>query len=92
MKRFNNKNIDKLAQMACSNSCEAFFGVLTKFSEGKRLNLEHTDLWKSMILLVFCRTGNIDETHKELAVLLNLNVTGAEIVQLAKKKQGTKEK
>jgi len=44
MKRFNTKNIDKLAQMACGNSCEAFFGVLTKFSEGKHLNLEHTDL------------------------------------------------
>jgi len=85
MKCFNNKNIDKLAQMACSNSCEAFFGVLTIFLEGKRLNLEHTDLWKSMVLLVIYRTGNIDETHKELSSLLNLNVVAAEIVQLAKK-------
>ena len=61
--RFNLKIIDKLAKMACSNSCEAFFGVLTKFSEGKRINLEHSDLWKSTILLVFCRSGNIEETH-----------------------------
>ena len=85
MKRFNTKNIDKLAQMACSTSCKAFFGVLTKFSEGKRLNLEHTNLWKSMIFLVFCRTGNTYETHKELSGLLNLNVTVVETVQLAKK-------
>ena len=85
--RFNHKNIDRLAQMACSNSCEAFSSVLTKFSEGKRLNLEHTDLWKSMILLVFCRTGNIEETHKELGGILNLNTTTAETVRLAKKKR-----
>ena len=55
--KFNEKNIDKLVTMVCSNSCEAFFGVLTKFSEGTCLNVEHTDLWKSMMLLVFCRTG-----------------------------------
>ena len=82
-KRFNLKNIDKLAQMACSNSCEGFFSVLAKFSEGKRLNLEHTDMWKSMILLVFCRTGNIEETHKELGGILGLSTTTAEKKRLA---------
>lgn len=82
-KRFNEKNIDKLAEMACSNSCEAFYSVLTKFSEGKRLNLEHTDLWKNMILLVFCRTGNIEETHQELSDILGLDITSAETRRLA---------
>ena len=86
-KRFNMKNIDKLAKMACSNSCEGFFSVLTKFSEGKRLNLEHTDLWKSMILLVFCRTGNIEDTHNELGSILGLSTTTAETLRLAKNKR-----
>ena len=61
--------------------------MLAKFSEGKRLNLEHTDLWKSMILLVFCRTGSIEDTHKELSALLDLSTTSAERVQLSRKRK-----
>ena len=86
--------MDKLAEMACSNSCEAFYSILTKFSEGKRLNLEHTDLWKSMILLVFCHTGNIEETHQELSDILGLGITSTETRRLAstqKKRKQNKE-
>jgi hypothetical protein len=90
--RFNCKNIDKLAKMACSNSCEAFFGVLTKFAEGKRLNLEGKDLWKNMILLVFCRTGNIERTHKDLSSILGLSATKAKRLQLERKAKSHKRK
>jgi hypothetical protein len=90
MKRFNSKNIDKNAEMACSNDCEGFYGVLAKFSEGKRLNLEHTDLWRSMIMLVFCRTGNIEETHEELSELLGLNITNIEVMKLMQKSKKRK--
>ena len=31
--------MDKLANILSSNCCENYFGVLVKFSEGKRLNL-----------------------------------------------------
>ena len=43
MKRFNLESIDRIADMACSNSAEGFWGMVTKFSEGKRLNLDQTD-------------------------------------------------
>ena len=95
MKRFNTKNIDKISEMACSNDCEGFFGVLTKFTEGKRLNLEHTDLWRNMIMLVFCRTGIIEETHHELSRLLNLGSTEIEVMRLmqnGKKRKRNKER
>ncbi|KAK1733538.1 hypothetical protein QTG54_015826 [Skeletonema marinoi] len=76
---------DKIAEMGCSNDCEASFGELSKFSEGKRLNLEHTDLWRSMIMLVVCRSRNIEKTHKELSELLGLEVTKIEEMRMTKK-------
>ena len=45
-------NIDKLAEIMSSNLCELYFGVLNKFSEGKRLNLDHADAWQIMQLFV----------------------------------------
>ena len=86
-KRFNEKNIDRIAPMACSNSCEGYFSVLAKLSEGKRLNLEHTDLWYSMLLLVFCRSGKEGETHRQLSELLGLSSTAAEERRLAQNKK-----
>ena len=32
MKRFNEKNLDKLAMLPCMNDCENFFGLTTKHS------------------------------------------------------------
>ena len=84
-KRFNTKTIDKIARCGSSNACEGFFGTVTKFSEGKRLNLDQTDIWKAMLELAFCRYGdasdcnsNVGRTHKEIANLLGLNVTSVE--------------
>lgn len=58
---------------------------VTKFLEGKRLNLDQTDIWKAMLELAFCRYGdasdcnsNVGRTHKEIANLLGLNVTSVE--------------
>lgn len=34
----------------------------------------YTDLWKSMLLLSFCRAGNIERTHQEMSAILNLDV------------------
>lgn len=90
MRRFNDKNIDKIAEMSCSNDCEGFYSVLAKFSEGKRLNLEHTDLWRNMIMLVFCRTGMIEDCHQELSQLLNLEITTIEVMALMKRKKKRK--
>ena len=33
-------NVDKLASILSSNVCENYFGILVKFSQGKRINLD----------------------------------------------------
>ena len=37
-KRLNDSNIDRVALTYSSNNCENFFGMLTKYSHGKRIN------------------------------------------------------
>ncbi len=82
-KRFDAKSVDRVSKCLSSNPAEAFFGVVVKFSQGKRLCLEHTDLWRSMLLLGFCRAGNIERTHEELSAILSLDVLGCEKKHLA---------
>ena len=77
-KRFDGESIDRVARCLSSNPAEAFFGICSKFSQGKRLNLEHTDLWKSMVFLGLCRSGNIERTHEQISALLNLDVLAPE--------------
>ena len=78
-KRFNPQNIDRIAEMGCSNACEGFWGEVTQFSEGKRLNMEHTDYWLSMLHFTFCKSGgNQEKTHQDLAELLNVVITPQE--------------
>ena len=38
--RLNADNIDRLASIISSNCCEKYFGILVKYSQGKRLNLD----------------------------------------------------
>ena len=40
MKRITQDNINRLANIMSSNLCELYFGILTKFTEGKRLNVD----------------------------------------------------
>ena len=54
IKRFNSKSIDRIAEMAWSNTCMGFWGTVTKFSEGKQLNLDQTDYWFLMLEYCFC--------------------------------------
>jgi hypothetical protein len=42
----NAKNIAKVAQVFMSNFYENFFLILTKYSQGKRINLGMTDSWE----------------------------------------------
>ena len=46
-------------------------------TEGKRLNVDHTDLWKIILELSSClsRKDNVERTHIELSELLGLLVT-----------------
>ena len=45
-----------------------------------------------MILLVFCRTRNIERTHKDLSSILGLSATTAERLQLERKAKSLKRK
>ena len=44
--RLNSINLDKLDAILSSNGCENYSGVLVKFSQGKRLNLDQSDSWR----------------------------------------------
>ncbi|KAL7541261.1 hypothetical protein ACHAWF_006894 [Thalassiosira exigua] len=92
-KRFNVNSIDRIAKCGCSNHSERFIGTVTKFSEGKRLCLDHSDIWKCMVELAFCRAGgdNIERTHDEVSSLLGIPVTEVERLyqKRAKKKRVT---
>ena len=50
------------------------------FSEGKRINVDHTDIWKTMLELSSCVTGNgnIEQTYIELSDHLGIPVTSVE--------------
>lgn len=87
--RFDKSNLDRVATMACDNDCELFFGLTSKFSEGKRLCLDHTDLWKSMLLLSLCRSGAEEITSVQLSAKLGLDDTVVEAVarSVSKKKR-----
>ena len=77
-KRFDEESINRVSQCLSSNPAEGFFGIVPKSSQGKSLCLEHTDLWRSMLLLAFCQSGNIEHTHEELSSILGLDVLGPE--------------
>ena len=52
MTRITYANEDRLAIIMSSNICELYFGVLSKFSHGKKINLDHGDSWRVMQLFV----------------------------------------
>ena len=51
-KRIDRFNIDRVALTYSSNNCENFFGMLAKFSHGKRINFGKTDSWEAYQYLV----------------------------------------
>ena len=81
-KRFNEKTIDNMARGGCSNLSESFWNVNTKFSEGKRLNLDLTDAWIIVNKLTFCRIGegNVAKTHDEVSDKMCLPITSQELL------------
>ncbi|KAL7525158.1 hypothetical protein ACHAXR_004559 [Thalassiosira sp. AJA248-18] len=85
-KRFNENTIDNIASGGCSNLSESFWNIVTKFSEGKRLNQDHTDHYIISNLLTFCRIGpgNIERTHDQISDRLGLAVTSPELRRQAK--------
>ena len=44
-KRLDDRNIDRVAMALSSNACENFYGMLTKYTHGKRINYGQTDSW-----------------------------------------------
>ena len=78
--RFNAKSIDRIARGGCSNLSESFWNMNTKFSEGKRLNEDHTDSYVVTNKLTFCRIGdgNIEKTHYQVSNRLGLPITSTE--------------
>ena len=90
MTRFNSTNIDRLAEMGESNSCEGFWGTTTRYTEGKRINCDQTDYWKSILDLCFARAGNIERTMNELSDQLGLEIN--EVERQSQEEHATKRK
>ena len=60
--RLSAANVDKLASVLSSNVCENYFGILVKFSQGKRLNLDQCDSWRVLQAFVAGLRSNPDFT------------------------------
>ena len=87
-KRFCAANIDRIAEMGDSNSCEGFWGTTVKFTEGKRLNLDQTDYWKSILDFCYCRAGgNIERTMLQLSDQLCVPVNSVQTKSNAETKR-----
>ena len=67
--------------MQYDNSCGGFWGTVTKYSNGKRINGTGTDLWESMLELCFCNNNGRENerAREELSLLLNMEITEVEI-------------
>ena len=50
-RRFNEKTIEKIARGGCGNISKNFWGMNIKFSEGKRLNYDHTDVSTNLVFV-----------------------------------------
>ncbi|EJK58916.1 hypothetical protein THAOC_20921 [Thalassiosira oceanica] len=64
--RLDKSNIDRVSETLSSNDCEGYFNMLTKFSQGKRINLDQTDSWQCFGMLAAGRKSNDrfeDEVH-----------------------------
>lgn len=79
-KKVNSKNVYKIASGGCSNLSESFWNQTTKWTEGKRLNLDHTDAYIVANQITFCRIGdgNVEKTHDEVSEQMGLNVTSSQ--------------
>jgi len=45
-------NIDRISSILSSNCYEQYFGILVKYSQGKRLNQDKTDHWRMLQIFV----------------------------------------
>ena len=72
MKRFNEIFLEKLEIFLCVNDCEGFLGLKTKYSEGKRNCLNHTDLWRNMLLHVVNIISDPLNIHETYSSHLNI--------------------
>jgi hypothetical protein len=79
-KRFNDSTIDNIARRGCSNGAENIWSVVTKFSNGKRLNQDATDHYEvsNKIACIRIGDGNVEKAHDEVSVKLGLSVSSLE--------------
>ena len=72
MKRFNDKSLEKMAMLPCVKDCNKFFGLTTKYSEGKRNCLNHTYLWSNMLFHVVNIKSDPLNIHEKYASHVNI--------------------
>ena len=87
--RLNASNIDRVALVLSSNDCENFFGMLAKYSHGKRIYFGQTDSWKVYQLLVagLRSDDNFEDKILAHAGIASSYVRDVSTAKLVKKKQ-----
>jgi hypothetical protein len=88
--RINERNIEKVCRVLTSNYSENFFQNLTKYSQGKRINLGQTDSWE--VYQLFCAanlSNDKDEAVFNRRVQTALGIRDSEVrdVYLKKRKK-----
>ena len=57
-KRINAQNVVNVSKVMSSNLCENYYSCLTKYTEGKRLNVDFSDTWRVQQAFVAGLMGN----------------------------------
>ena len=69
------------------NEYEWFFGLTTKYSEGKRNVLNHTDLWWNILLHVVIMTSDPFNIHEKYATHLSIQKSRKKHLQMIQRKK-----
>ena len=73
LSRITTENIDRISSILSSNVCENYFSMLSKFTNGKRKNVDFSDLWRVQQAMVCGLKSNANFTSDILEKMGVLN-------------------
>jgi hypothetical protein len=76
-KLFNEKSVNKAAIGECSNLAENFWSVVTKFSNHKGINQDHSDHYEvsNKAAFIRIRVGNVEKAHDQESAKLGIPIS-----------------
>jgi len=87
-KRLDATNIDRVALAMSGNDCENVFGMLAKYSHGKRILLGQTDSWEVYQMLVACKKSDyrFEDTVQAYDGIVSSYIRDAQTAKLIRRK------